>query len=70
MIAGLPERLRQLRIQNKLTQKDIAGLLRLSPSIVRGTDSQCGSPITIIRYLSNKYRLSAWKGQVCSIPFR
>ncbi len=59
MIAGLPERLRQLRIQNKLTQKDIAGLLRLSPSIVSGYETGERTPsVEVLLQLSGIYQTS------------
>ena len=59
MIAGLPERLRQLRTQNKLTQKDIAKLLRLSPSIVSGYETGERTPsVEVLLQLSGIYKTS------------
>ena len=59
MIAGLPERLRKLRIQNNLTQKDIAGLLDLSPSIVSGYETGERTPsVEVLLQLSGIYKTS------------
>lgn len=57
MIAGLPERLRKLRLQNNLTQKDIAGLLDLSPSIVSGYETGERTPsVEVLLQLSGIYK--------------
>ena len=59
MIAGLPERLRKLRLQNNLTQKDIAGLLDLSPSIVSGYETGERTPsVEVLLQLSGIYKTS------------
>lgn len=39
MINGLPERLRSLRIQHHLSQKEVARTLRLSPAIISSYES-------------------------------
>ncbi len=64
MIAGLPERLRKLRLQNNLTQKDIAGLLDLSPSIVSGYETGERTPsVEVLLQLSGIYKTSM--GIIC-----
>lgn len=39
MINGLPERLKTLRLKYNLSQKDVASMLDLSPSIVSGYET-------------------------------
>ncbi|MDE7240240.1 MAG: helix-turn-helix domain-containing protein, partial [Lachnospiraceae bacterium] len=36
MISGLAERLKELRMENNLTQKQVADILKISPSIISG----------------------------------
>ena len=59
MIAGLPERLRLLRTQNNLTQKEISKLLGLSPSIVSGYETGERTPsLEVLLQLSGIYKTS------------
>ena len=46
MIKGLPEKLKNLRIQYGLSQKQVAELADLSPSIVSGYESGERTPST------------------------
>ncbi len=39
MIKGLAERLKELRLQNNMTQKQVATILNISPSIVSGYET-------------------------------
>lgn len=59
MIKGLPERLKELRISNNLTQKAVAKKLNLSPSIISGYETGERSPSTeILLALSYLYHCS------------
>ena len=49
MIKDLPEKLRLLRLENKYTQKQLAELLDVSPSIVSGYETG---------FVWNSFRLS------------
>ena len=57
MIKGLAERLRELRMQNKLTQKQVADVLGISPSVVSGYETGERTPSTeILLSLSYLYK--------------
>lgn len=59
MINGLPERLKELRQINRLTQKDVAERLGLSPSIISGYETGERTPsVEIILSLSYLYKCS------------
>lgn len=59
MIKGLPEKLRELRIKYGLSQKQVAELVNLSPSIVSGYESGDQTPSTEkLLALSNLYHFS------------
>ena len=46
MIKGLPDKLKKLRIQHNLSQKEVAAKLNISPSIVSGYETGERSPST------------------------
>lgn len=57
MIKGLAERLKDLRIQSKLTQKQVADVLNISPSIVSGYETGERTPSTeVLLSLSYLYK--------------
>lgn len=59
MIKGLPEKLKDLRIKYGLSQKQVAELVDLSPSIVSGYESGDRTPSTEkLLALSNLYHCS------------
>lgn len=59
MIKGLAERLKELRIQNNLTQKQVATILNISPSIVSGYETGERTPSTeMLLSLSYLYKCS------------
>lgn len=59
MINGLPERLKQLRIKFGFTQKHLAKLLDVSPSIISGYETGERTPSTeVLLALSNIYHCS------------
>lgn len=59
MIKGLPERLKELRIANNLTQKAVSERLNLSTSIISGYETGERSPSTeILLALSYLYHCS------------
>lgn len=59
MIKGLPERLKELRISNNLTQKAVSERLNLSTSIISGYETGERSPSTeILLALSYLYHCS------------
>lgn len=59
MIKGLPQRLKELRISNNLTQKAVAEKLSLSASIVSGYETGERTPSTeILLALSYLYHCS------------
>lgn len=59
MIKGLPQRLKELRILNNLTQKAVAEKLNLSTSIVSGYETGERTPSTeILLALSYLYHCS------------
>lgn len=59
MIKGLPQRLKELRISNNLTQKAVAEKLNLSASIVSGYETGERTPSTeILLALSYLYHCS------------
>lgn len=60
MIQGLSERLRELRLQNHLSQKQVANTLRVSPAIISGYETGDRTPSTEnLLALSYLYRCSA-----------
>ena len=60
MIQGLPERLKQLRIQNSYSQKELSDLLGLSPSVISGYETGEKTPSTeVILKLTGLYHCSA-----------
>lgn len=59
MIKGLPQKLKELRVVNNLTQKAVADKLDLSPSIVSGYETGERTPSTeILLALSYLYHCS------------
>ena len=59
MIKGLPQKLKELRIANNLTQKTVASKLNISPSIVSGYETGERTPSTeILLALSYLYHCS------------
>lgn len=59
MIKGLPQKLKELRVANNLTQKAVADKLDLSPSIVSGYETGERTPSTeILLALSYLYHCS------------
>lgn len=59
MIKNLAGRLKELRIQNKLTQKQVSELLGISPSIISGYETGERTPSTeILLSLSYLYKCS------------
>jgi len=59
VINGLPERLRLLRIQNHLSQKEVARTLRISPAIISSYESGERTPsLEKLLALSNLYKCS------------
>lgn len=59
MIKGLPQKLRQLRQQYNLSQKDVANQIGISPSIVSGYETGERTPSTeILLSLSYLYKCS------------
>lgn len=59
MIKGLPQKLKELRFANNLTQKAVADKLNLSPSVVSGYETGERTPSTeILLALSYLYHCS------------
>lgn len=59
MIKNLAGRLKELRIQNKLTQKQVSELLGISPSIISGYETGERTPsVEILLSLSYLYKCS------------
>ena len=59
MIKGLPERLKNLRLQYNLSQKDVSKFIGLSSSIVSGYETGERTPSTeVILKLSTLYHCS------------
>ena len=59
MINGLPERLKALRIQNNMSQKEVAARLAVSPSIVSGYEVGTRTPsLQILMALASMYGCS------------
>lgn len=59
MIKFLPEKLKELRISNHLSQKEVAAKLGLSPSIISGYETGERTPSTeILLSLSYLYKCS------------
>ncbi len=59
MIQGLPDRLQTLRSRYGYTQKHVADILRVSPSIVSGYETGERTPSTeVLLSLSDLYRCS------------
>ena len=59
MIQGLSERLRELRLQNHLSQKQVSNTLRVSPAIISGYETGERTPSTEnLLALSYLYRCS------------
>ncbi len=60
MIQGLPERLKQLRIQNSYSQKELSDLLGLSPSVISGYETGEKTPSTEVLFkLTGLYHCSS-----------
>ena len=61
MIKNLAGRLKELRIQNKLTQKQVSELLGISPSIISGYETGERTPSAeILLSLSYLYKCSTY----------
>ncbi len=59
MIKGLPERLKTLRMRYAYSQKQVAGILKVSPSIVSGYETGERTPsVDILLSLSYLYNCS------------
>lgn len=59
MIAGLPEKLRELRIKQRLSQRGVAKHLNVSPSIISGYETGERTPSAeMLLALSSLYRCS------------
>ena len=59
MIKGLPDKLKELRIQHHYSQKEVAHKLNISPSIVSGYETGERTPSTeILLSLSYLYQCS------------
>ena len=59
MIKGLPDKLKELRIQHHYSQKEVAHKLQISPSIVSGYETGERTPSTeILLALSYLYQCS------------
>ncbi len=59
MVMGLPERLREMRTKLELSQRDVARILELSPSVVSAYENGERTPSTeILLRLSNIYKCS------------
>ena len=59
MIKNLPQRLKELRLQNNLSQKDVADKISVSPSIISGYETGERTPSTEnLLALSYLYRCS------------
>ncbi|MBQ3794855.1 MAG: helix-turn-helix domain-containing protein [Butyrivibrio sp.] len=60
MVAGLPDKLKQLRLQNHYSQKELSDLLGLSPSIISGYEIGDKTPsLEIFMKISSLYHVSA-----------
>ena len=60
MIQGLPERLKSLRTKNNYSQKELASILGLSPSVVSGYETGEKTPSTeVLLKLTGLYHCSA-----------
>lgn len=59
MIKNLPTKLKQLRLQNNLSQKDVANKIGVSPSIISGYETGERTPSTeILLSLSYLFKCS------------
>ena len=59
MISGLAERLKELRMENNLTQKQVADILKISPSIISGYETGERTPsVEVLLSLSYLYKCS------------
>lgn len=59
MINGLPERLRKMREGFSLSQRDVANLLNLSPSLISGYETGERTPsVEVLLQLSNLFKCS------------
>lgn len=59
MINGLPERLRDLREKFTYSQKDVANLLDVSPSLISGYETGERTPsVEVLLQLANLYKCS------------
>lgn len=59
MINGLAERLKELRMVNNLTQKQVADILKISPSIISGYETGERTPsVEVLLSLSYLYKCS------------
>ena len=59
MIYGLPERLRKMREGFSLSQRDVANLLNLSPSLISGYETGERTPsVEVLLQLSNLFKCS------------
>ena len=71
MIKGLPDKLKELRIQHHYSQKEVAHKLQISPSIVSGYETGERTPSTeILLALSYLYQCSTdyLLGKVADTP--
>lgn len=71
MINGLPEKLKTLRLKYHYSQKDVAGLLSISPSIVSGYETGERTPsVEVLLSFSYLYKCSTdyLLGKEASIP--
>ena len=60
MIQGLPERFKSLRTKNNYSQKELANILGLSPSVVSGYETGEKTPSTeVLLKLTGLYHCSA-----------
>ena len=59
MIAGLPEKIKKLRVKNGFSQREVAKYLDVSPSIISGYETGERTPsVEMLLSLSNLYQCS------------
>ena len=59
MIAGLPEKIKKLRVKNGFSQREVAKYLDVSPSIISGSETGERTPsVEMLLSLSNLYQCS------------
>ena len=59
MIAGLPEKIKKLRVKNGFSQREVAKYLDVSPSIISGYETGERTPsVEMLQSLSNQYQCS------------